>query len=216
MAGNDVGFPWSNPNPNLSRLVLETAAAATSTGLLVLASLRLNVRPGVGVGHARGASKVRERFTGRAGALHQDGVLSGRGQQGQLIEGEDLTAPLEDALAGLLRDTQGTHVHLGHVQLTVIVGHGSDHDGNRLIVLAAQLQQLRHSRQSNRRLVGSAHKQTAQDDLIELLVRPAVQEAVELNQQPQVHVQRFRLGTANLAVPLVIDIDTLKRETSVG
>lgn len=183
MKGTDRIFPsgcFCSELPHFLRLILETAAAATTTSLLVLTSLGLDVRPGVGVGHARGASKVSERFTGRAGSLHQHGVLSGRRQQGQLIEGVDLTAPLQDALAGLVRDTQRAHVHLRHVQLTVIVGHGSDHDGDRRLVLAAQLQQLRHSRQRNRGLVGSAHKQTTQNNLVELLVRPAVQEAVQL------------------------------------
>lgn len=38
--------------------------------------------------------------------------------------------------------------------------------------------------------------------------------ATYLDQQPQVHVQRLGLGTANLTVPLVIDINTLRRENN--
>lgn len=58
--------------------------------------------------------------------------------------------------------------------------------------------------------VDSGHKQSLENDAVKLGVGPAGQEPVDLNRQPQVDILRARLGTTDLPVPLVVDINTLK------
>lgn len=113
-------------------------------------------------------------------ALHQDGVASGRRQQSQLIEGEDLTACLQDAFTGSFGHTQSTDAQLGDVQETQVVGHSSDNDGNAVVLGLTYLEQAQDSLQRDDGAVDPAHEQASQDDLVELLVRTAVQEAVQL------------------------------------
>lgn len=67
-------------------------------------------------------------------ALHQDGVGSGRRQQSQLIEREDLTTGLEDAFTGALGHTQSTDAQLRDVQETQVVGHSADDDSNVVVL----------------------------------------------------------------------------------
>lgn len=113
-------------------------------------------------------------------ALHQHGVASGRRQQSQLIEGEDLTASLQDAFAGALGHTQSTDAQFRDVQQTQVVGHSADDDGDVVVLGLTCLQQAQHSLKRDDWAVDTAHEQTTQDNLVEFLVRTAVQVAVQL------------------------------------
>jgi hypothetical protein len=53
---------------------------------------------------------------GTARTLEQDGVLAGGRPERQLVEGDDLTARLQDALARLLSHAQRAESHLGNLK----------------------------------------------------------------------------------------------------
>lgn len=124
-----------NPVQSASRLLLVAAAGATTTSTLELASLRADIGAGVRVGHTGSLAEVLAGGAGGTPALQQQRVLAGGRSESQLIEGQDLTAGLQDALPGGLRDVQGAHGELGHHQEAGIVGDGADdHDGRLRLV----------------------------------------------------------------------------------
>lgn len=188
-------------------LDLEAAALSASASSLELAALGANVGTRAGVGLSGSLSEVTVGRTGSAASLHQDGVLSLGGLEGQLIEGEDLTAGLENAFARAGGDVHGAERQLGDLVQTKIVGDGADNDGG--LAIAAWL--LHHARDAGDRHgwpVHAAHIQTLQDDLVELGVGSASQEPVELDQQAQVDILAFGLRPTGLSHVLVTDVDS--------
>lgn len=113
-------------------LLLVTAAGATTTSTLKLASLGADIRTGVRVGHTRSLTEVLEGSAGSTSTLEQQGVLAGGCTQGQLIESQNLSASLQDALASCLGDMEGAQRHLGNGQQTVIIGNGANNNHGRL------------------------------------------------------------------------------------
>lgn len=129
--------------------------------------------------HTGSLAKVLERSAGSALALDEQRSLAGWRADGQLIEGQDLSALGEDSATSGFSDAQSAYLQLRDVEDASIVGDGSDNDGDG-VLRGALLHETGQTLQRNRGLVGAAHKQTTQDDLVELLVRATVQESVEL------------------------------------
>ena len=115
-------------------------------------------------------------------ALHQDRVLAGGSAEGQLIECQNLAAVLHDPLPRLLCHLQRAHLHLGHVQEPGVVRHGAYDHGDGLGLLAL-LHEAGDALQRNWWPVRAAHKQTAQDDAVELALGTTVQESVQLKRE---------------------------------
>ena len=65
--------------------------------------------------------------------LHQDGVLSLGGLEGQLVEGENFTTGLENAFAGARGHVHGAERQLGDLVQTKIVGDRANDDGGLAI-----------------------------------------------------------------------------------
>jgi hypothetical protein len=116
-------------------------------------------------------------------SLDQDSVVAGWGHQSQLIESDHLAASLCDSLAGTLGDAESTDAELRNLQQTQVVGDSADDDCDIGFLCLALVQQTDDALQRNDGLVDFAHKQTLEDDLVKLLVRAAVQEAVQLKQR---------------------------------
>lgn len=191
--------------------------------------------------HTRRLAKVLARLASVATSLDQHSVLASGRQQSQLIEGDHLTAGLKDASACRLGDLQCTDAQFGRLQETVVVCHVANNDGNGGLILGLDLHETDHLLQGDDRFVDAAHEQAAQNDLVELLVATAVQEAVELkgqkrfelvkspvvrqglgckeisaylDQESQIYVQRLGSRATDFTVPLVADVDTLKRTSN--
>lgn len=160
-------------------LLLVAAATPATTCALELAARRADVRTGVRVRHAGRLAEVTERCASGTLALDQERALAGRRAHGQLIEGEDLAAGGQDAAARLLGDAQGAQLQLGDLQDAGVIGDGAHHHGDRLLA-GALLQEAGNALQRDGSLVGAAHEEAAQHDLVELLVGATVQEAVQL------------------------------------
>ena len=119
------------------------------------------------------------------GATEQDAAAAGGSHDSELIEGEALAAGLEDASTGVLGEPQGNDAELGDLKHTDIVSDGPDQDSGLVLLALHELGQLA---QGKRRLVSLGHKQPLQDNLVEVAVGPALQEAVELHKELQVHI----------------------------
>lgn len=114
-------------------LHLETLGASAATGTLELAALALDVGLLVGVGTE---AEVLDSLTGVLGATDEDDVGASGGTGGELVEGEALTAGLDDAGAGGGGEAQSADGELGNLEETRVVGDlGDGGDGLALELL---------------------------------------------------------------------------------
>lgn len=67
-------------------------------------------------------------LTGIPLASQQDGVGASGCTSGELIEGQNFSASLEDALASRRRETKSSNGKFGDFQQANIVGYGADDD----------------------------------------------------------------------------------------
>jgi len=188
-------------------LDLEAAALSASASSLELATLGANVGTRLGVGLSWSLSEVSVGRAGSAASLHQDGVLSFGGLEGQLIEGKDLSSGLENTFAGASGDVHGAQRQLGDLVKTKVVGDGADHDCG-LTIAARLLHHARDASDGHWRPVHAAHIQTLQDNLVELGLGSTGQEPVELDQEAQVDILALGLRPADLSHVFVTDVDS--------
>ena len=162
---------------------------------------------GVAVGQTGCSAKVLLGFTLASGTLDEDGPLSLGGLQGQLVKGHDLTTALDDASTSLLSDVKGAHLHFGDLKDSDIIGDGSN-DNSDFVLATRLLHQTHQSVDGQRSSVGAAHKESLEDDLVELGIGPSGQEAVKLHQQTEVNI--LALGSFADYLPLVFmaNVDT--------
>jgi hypothetical protein len=112
-----------NRSASSTRLNLETTRPSATTSTLELAALALDVGLLVGVGtHA----EMLDRLAGVLGSTEKEGVGSSGGAGGNLIDGEGLTASLQDACASRGSEAHGCDGELGELGQTVVVSDGAD------------------------------------------------------------------------------------------
>ena len=92
-------------------------------------------------------------------------------------------------------------------QVPDVVGDGANTDSD-LLSVAGTLHVPGKAGYGERRPVDLAHKESLEDDPVELGLGPPGQEPVQLHQQPQVDVLALGLGPANLAVVFVFEVNT--------
>lgn len=165
------------------RLLLVATRCTTTTGAFELASLRADIRSWMWMWNSGSAAEMLASFASIAFSLDEDRVVAGWWHQSQLIECDHLTASLCDSLTSTFSDTESTDAELGNLQQTQVIGDGANDDCNVVLLGLTLLQQSDDALERDNRLVNFAHKQTLQDDLVELLVRATVQEAIQLKQK---------------------------------
>merc|ERR1719350_2557753 len=187
-------------------LLLVSSGLPSASGLLDLAALASGEGLGVRV---RGASssEVLNSLTSLPGALEKQSVLASRSSESQLIKSDNLASSLQNPLTGLLGDAESAKSHLGNLEDPQVVGDGSDDDGD-LVSVASLLHVPDQPSDGEGRAVDLAHEEPPQDDLVELGLGPPGQEPVELDEEPQVDILALGFSSANLAVILMVDINT--------
>jgi len=130
--------------------------------------------------------------------------------ESELIESDDLTTSGQDTGTGSLSDAEGADLELGDLQETNVIGDGTD-DNSGLVGTCISLHLADQAGQRHWWTVDARHKETLQDDLVEVGAGAAGQEAVGLDEETKVDI----LGDwsvavwALLVVTLVVtDIDT--------
>lgn len=121
-------------------------------------------------------AEVLDGLTGVLGATEEEGVGTGRGAHGQLIDGQGLTTSGDNASAGSVGVAEGSDRELGELKETVVVSDGADQDnGLALVSLAGVLVGSSGNDLGERhgRAVDLAHVQTAEDSGVELAVGTA-------------------------------------------
>ena len=157
----------------------------------MLAALGADVRSGLGVGNTS-STPVLAGSSGLDLATEEDGSLAGGALESQLIEGDAFTAGLEDAGTGGRSETESADLELGGGEHAAIVSDGTDQD-NGLVFLALDVSG--NAGDGHGGAVDSGHKQSGQDDFVELGVSTTSQESVQLDEQANVHILGLRCVT---------------------
>ena len=183
-------------------LHLETARATATTGALELASLGsdvgLDAVVGVRVVDSGAVAEVGEGGP-RLGSAEEDGVGALGCAEGELVEGEALTAGGEDALAGGLGEAEGADGHFGDVaEHADVVGDLANDDGGLALLVGHVLGQ---AVEADGGLVQLGHVQPLDNGSAELGIGTTLKELVQLDQKPSVGV----LGLDHLGRALVPD-----------
>ena len=126
------------------------AALGGGVGLLVL---------------VRTHTEVLDGFTGVPLAAEKDSVRAGRRTERKLVEGEDLTTSLEDALLGGGGDTEGGDRQLGDLKQTDVVGDGANGDNDLGVTVGRIRSLLDNAGKGNGGAVGLGEEETVEDGL---------------------------------------------------
>ena len=121
-------------------------------------------------------AEVLDGLTGVLGATEEEGVGTGRGAHGQLIDGQGLTTSGDNAGAGSVGVAEGGNRELGELKETVVVSDGADQDdGLALVSLSGVLVGSSGNDLGERhgRAVDLAHHQATEDSGVELAVGTA-------------------------------------------
>lgn len=109
-------------------------------------------------------AEVLDGLTGVLGATEDEGVATGGGAEGKLVEGDGLTTGGEDAGTGGGGEAEGSNGHLGEGEHAVVIGDGADDDDGALLLLGG----VGHNAgEGDWGPVDLGHKQAAEDDLVE-------------------------------------------------
>ena len=98
-------------------------------------------------------------------AAEQDGVRTSGGAERQLVEGQDLTASLQNALLGRLGEAEGGNSELGHLQKADIIGHSADSDDDLGVTVGCVRSLLDNPGEGNGRTVDLGEEQAVEDRL---------------------------------------------------
>lgn len=186
-------------------LNLEGTRLPAATGTLELAAGRQDTRSLVLVG---AETEVTDGLTSIAGTTEEEGVAASRSTASKLVDGDGLTTSLHDTGTGTLGETEsGNGDLLRGLEETVVVGDGTDNNDG-LASGARTGNGARDASNRDRGAVGLRKEKLPQDDLVELGIRTAGQEAVKLHKQTQVRVLRSRLlavATASVGLAEVVN-----------
>ena len=98
-------------------------------------------------------------------AAEEDGVRASGRTEGKLVEGEDLTTSLEDALLGGSGETEGSNRELGDLKQTNVIGDGANDDDDLRITVGRVLGLLHDAGEGNGGAVGLGEEETVEDRL---------------------------------------------------
>lgn len=127
-------------------------------------------------------TEVTDRLAGVLGTAEEEGSGSSGLAEGKLVKSEALSTGSLDAGARRLGEAEGGDRKLGDLEETDVVGDGGDGDddvgGGELLVGLGDL--ASDTGEGERGAVDARHIQAAEDDLVELGVGSAGEEAVKL------------------------------------
>lgn len=185
-------------------------ALTTALGTLELTALGTDIRLNVALG-ATSNTKVLNGLTGVLLSTEEDTVGTSGAALGELVKSQALTTSLDNTGTGSLGETEGSNLHLGNLNETLIISDGTDDDGDA-VLLGGDGQVLGHGAQGHGGTVDLAHTQALEDDLVEAGSGTAGQEAVELDQEVKVDVVALGRGTLQSLDVVVLDINTLHKQ----
>ncbi|MCV2423817.1 hypothetical protein LNV47_24860, partial [Paucibacter sp. DJ4R-1] len=189
----------------LGILYLEASGLSAATSPFEFAALGDNIGLLVFVGtHA----KVLDSLPGVALAAEQDGVRTSGRLEGELVKGHDLSTGIQDAFASRTSETESGDSEFGDSQQPVVISHRGNSDDNLLVQIRVRRGLLGNSGEGNGGLVNFREEEAAEDDLVELGIRTASEEAVKLYEEEQVRILALGGGPVALLDMVAVEVDT--------
>ena len=111
-----------------------------------------------------------------------------------------------DAGASRLREAESSNGDLGSLEVTSVIGNGTNNNGDILLVLAGH--KLSEAGDRDGRSVDTGHGQTLENDGVEGGLSAAGQELVELDSEAEIGILADGVLTNVLADVLGAEIDT--------
>jgi hypothetical protein len=131
----------------------------------------------VGVVDGGAVTEVLDGLAGALGASEEDGIRALRGAKGELVEGDALTAGLDDSSSSSLGEADGGDGKSRHLQETWVVCYRTN---NNCSLILLTLHESCQTRERNRGIVDSGHSQSLHDSGGEFRVGSSFKEAVML------------------------------------
>lgn len=153
-------------------------------------------------------AEVSHGFTGVPSSTEKDSVSSSGATEGQLVESQALTTAGNNASTSSLGESQGSHMELGNIKESLVVGHSSNKDGNLVVTLALHV--ASNTGNGHGGTVGAAHRKALEHSLVEGRLRAASQKSVKLHQQKKVGILRDWGSPVAILGVLMLKIDTLQ------
>jgi hypothetical protein len=140
-------------------------------------------------------------LTGVLGTTDEDSVGTSGGTESQLIQGQDFTTGLQDTGLGGLGEVESSNGDLGEVQKTGVIGDGTDNNNSLVTLKIAD-----NTGDGDGRTVDTGHKETLQDNLVEVGVSTTSQETVKLDYKMcvKINISLFFVNTIYVACFLSI------------
>ena len=110
-------------------------------------------------------AKVLHGVTSVPLAAEENGVRASGRAEGELVEGENLAARLEDALLGRGSETKGSNRELGDLKQTNVIGNSADDDNDLRVTVGRVLGLLHDAGKGNGGAVGLGEEETVEDRL---------------------------------------------------
>jgi len=170
---------------------------------LALAKLGATTVAGTGVaaGRAGRGAKVLDGLAGKTRAAEEDGVGASGLADGKLVEGDALTASLDDAGTGSSSEAECTDGHLGDLEHAGVVDDGADADGS---LVTGTLHVGSETGEGDDRAVDAGLDETLQDLAVEGRVGATGKELVQTDKESKVGIRA--VGTGADVLLLVIEI----------
>jgi len=201
------------PHDERARRTRATLREDSSGSLLAASDLALAklgaaavARAGAAGRRASGGAKVLDGLAGETRAAEEDGVGASGLADGELVEGDALTASLDDACTGSSSEAKSTDRHLGDLEHARIVNNGADADGG---LVASTLHVSRKTGKRDNRAVHTALDETLQDLLVEGRVRAAGKELVQTHKKSKIGIRA--VGTGADVLLLVVEVKLVNR-----
>lgn len=113
----------------------------------------------------RSEAKVLDSLSSILGPSKEEGVASGGGSQGQLIQSQNFPSCSKDACTSRCGESKGSDTELGDSQESVVISDCADNDNGLVVRLFGGVRN--DSGDRDRRAVDAGHKESAENDLVE-------------------------------------------------
>ena len=159
------------------------------------------------VGNSRSKSKVLLGFTSLSGSLNKKSVFSARSTNGELVQSDDLSSSLQNSSTSGLGYFQSSESELGDLIKSSIISDSSEGDDD-LSGVALLGEESGDTGNRQGRAESAGHKETLQNDVVELLAGSTSQVRVDLGEDADIRIFTTRGSAPRFTVVLMINVNT--------